>query len=176
MTYIMKAFFFFIKAVPLAVFVCIIRYSVMEVRKSNRKIEPVVLLREFLFISYIITILEITGVIGMQFRIEWFVNSLSTFGLYIPNGFGELKMMLLNMVLFIPFGIFLPVIFRKLAWNYKKILFIGSGTSGIIEFLQMFGGRMAEVNDIIMNTIGMLVGFGIFQIYNVWYLGKTQKS
>lgn len=176
MTYIMKAFFFFMKAVPLAAFICLVRYGLMQVRKSNGKIEFAVLRREFLFVSYIITVLEITGVIGMQFRIEWFANSFGAFGLYIPNSLGELKMMLLNVILFIPFGIFLPVVFRKVTWNYKKIFFIGCGTSGIIELLQMFGGRMAEVNDVIMNTIGVLVGFGFFQICSICFrkniLGK----
>lgn len=69
-----------------------------------------------------------------------------------------------NIVVFIPFG-FLGLIFEKL----KKAKFLFSvfilGIS-FIEFLQFITNRgYAEIDDVILNTIGVAIGFGVYRFF-----------
>ena len=66
----------------------------------------------------------------------------------------------LNVLLFIPLGMMLPLLwadFRTL-WNP---LLAGFGISFFIETLQLFSLRATDINDLITNTAGTLVGYCI---------------
>lgn len=76
--------------------------------------------------------------------------------------FSDYASSLLNVLLFLPLGFFLPVLwehFKKLHWT----LLFGFCTSLLIEVLQIFTFRATDVNDLITNTFGTLVG---------WCLGR----
>lgn len=65
---------------------------------------------------------------------------------------------LLNVLLFVPFGFFLPVLWKK----YQKLhRTIGAGflMSLSIEILQIFTYRATDINDLITNTTGTVLGF-----------------
>lgn len=68
---------------------------------------------------------------------------------------------ILNLVLFIPFVFFLPIVFKELKNRWVYGLLIGIGFSMIIEFLQSFTGRYVQLDDIIMNTLGTFCGYEI---------------
>ncbi len=64
----------------------------------------------------------------------------------------------LNVVLFIPLGFFLPVLwrhFKKLCWT----LLFGVCTSLLIEVLQIFTLRATDINDLMTNSVGTLMGW-----------------
>lgn len=69
-----------------------------------------------------------------------------------------------NIVVFIPFG-FLGIVFEKL--KNAKFLFpvfiLGIST---LEFLQFITKRgYAEIDDVILNTMGVAIGFGVYRFY-----------
>jgi glycopeptide antibiotics resistance protein len=69
-----------------------------------------------------------------------------------------------NIGVFIPFGLLLPAIYPLLK---KFIPFVTVFIVGItcIEFLQMISKRGSfDVDDIILNTIGAIIGFCIYRI------------
>ena len=71
---------------------------------------------------------------------------------------------ILNILLFIPFG-FLPIfIFKNIHKHWWNGIILGGIFSISIEFLQTFIGRFAQLDDVIMNTLGTLIGFllGLF--------------
>ena len=74
--------------------------------------------------------------------------------------FHDLSAAFLNIVLFLPLGFLCSVI-----WNrFRKIndtLMLGFWFSLSIEILQMFTFRASDVNDLITNTLGNLIGWGI---------------
>jgi glycopeptide antibiotics resistance protein len=81
----------------------------------------------------------------------------------------DIQTSLLNILLFIPFGFGLPFITN---FRMKKIVLIGMGTSISIESLQMMTGliaettfRIADINDIIFNTVGVAIGYTLFLIF-----------
>lgn len=61
-----------------------------------------------------------------------------------------------NIIFFIPFGLFCP--FK----NWKTVLFTAIVFSALIEVVQYIGGfGLAELDDVICNTLGALLGFGL---------------
>lgn len=76
--------------------------------------------------------------------------------------------MFLNFVLFIPYGLLLPLVFRSCRRNWKKVVSIWGLTSLIIEVLQLFGGRYAEIDDFLTNIFGAFSGYMIYTCINEW--------
>ena len=69
----------------------------------------------------------------------------------------------LNIILFLPFGFFLPLWYRK--YNRAiQVVFAGFLLSLSIEVLQMFGMGTTDINDLITNTIGAFLGYGIYTV------------
>jgi glycopeptide antibiotics resistance protein len=75
----------------------------------------------------------------------------------------DFKNAILNVVLFIPLGIMLPFIwenFRKL----RNTLIFGFGLTIIIECFQIFTYRTTDINDIITNIMGTIIGWLIVDV------------
>ena len=67
-----------------------------------------------------------------------------------------------NSVLFLPYGIVFPIVFRALN-SPQKVIAAGVGTSLCIEILQLpFYDRVSDIDDLILNTLGYLIGYGIY--------------
>jgi len=97
----------------------------------------------------------------------------------------DLKTSLLNILLLIPFGFGLPFISN---YRMKKIVIIGALFSIVIEFMQLITGyvakitfRIADINDVIFNTIGVAIGYILFvgfvriyrHIYHNWEISAN---
>lgn len=80
-----------------------------------------------------------------------------------------------NVVLFIPSGIILPVVYRSLD-GFWKVLGVGSGISLCIELLQLpFSVRGSDVDDLILNTAGVAIGYGIYALVRALRRGAVQN-
>ena len=67
-----------------------------------------------------------------------------------------------NSFLFLPVGIVFPIVYRKLNTHWKVIA-AGVGTSLSIEILQLlFFDRVTDIDDLILNSAGYLLGYGIY--------------
>jgi len=78
----------------------------------------------------------------------------------------DLETSLLNILLLIPFGFGLPFITN---FRMQKIVVVGALFSIVIEFLQLITGymakitfRIADINDVIFNTVGVAIGYILF--------------
>ena len=64
--------------------------------------------------------------------------------------------------MFIPTGIVLPIVYRRLNSLWKAAA-AGAFISLSTEILQLpFPSRASDVDDLILNTLGVVVGYGIF--------------
>ena len=70
-----------------------------------------------------------------------------------------------NILLFIPFGFFVPAVYKSKR-NIWKTMFIVFLTTFGIEFLQYFMGRLADIDDVITNFLGGLIGYILFLAFN----------
>lgn len=66
----------------------------------------------------------------------------------------------LNILLFVPFGFFLPILWDKFR-NIKNIALMGFIVTSLIEILQIFTFRTSDINDIITNTVGTIIRYFI---------------
>ena len=78
----------------------------------------------------------------------------------------DLKTSFLNILLLVPFGFGLPFMTD---FRMKKIVVMGALFSIAIEFLQLVTGfiakitfRIADINDVVFNTIGVAIGYILF--------------
>ena len=84
-----------------------------------------------------------------------------------------------NVTMFIPVGIVWPIVFKDLDKPWKVIA-AGVGFSLIIEILQLpFFDRLSDIDDLILNSAGYLIGYGIVLLVRACRKRKqsfTQKS
>lgn len=67
-----------------------------------------------------------------------------------------------NVAMFIPTGVILPVLYRRVN-RYWKDVFAGAVLSLCIELLQLpFASRATDIDDLILNTLGAALGGLIF--------------
>lgn len=77
-------------------------------------------------------------------------------GEYTLDSWGK-AMIVGNFLMFIPMGIMLPLVFKNI--NKKNIFFIAILITLSIEILQPIVGRSFDIDDIIMNFIGSIIGY-----------------
>ncbi|PMC33769.1 VanZ family protein [Bacillus sp. UMB0899] len=83
---------------------------------------------------------------------------------YIPILTIDLKTFLLNIIMMVPFGMYLPLLNQKVH-SIKKAAFHGLLISLSFEIIQIVlkaalgNGRSTDINDLIANTLGAAVGF-----------------
>ena len=67
-----------------------------------------------------------------------------------------------NTAMFIPSGIILPLIYKNLN-SFWKVVATGTMISLCIEIIQLpFSVRASDVDDLILNTLGVAIGYGIY--------------
>lgn len=82
---------------------------------------------------------------------------------------------ILNMIMVMPFGFLLPLIWQN--WRgFGKVVLAGFGFSLLIEVLQLFNTRLSDVDDLIMNSLGAAAGYLVWILYNRLFGGKGDKT
>ncbi|SEP94288.1 VanZ like family protein [Virgibacillus subterraneus] len=152
-----------------------IRFIIL--RKTDRKI---VLYQEFIYslwIIYMESLLYLTVFPSTDAtRSDWVGINLIPFNTienYLFLFFqGEISVasvnLLGNTVVFVPMGILLVLVNSKI--SFKKMFLIGIGTSLTIEVTQLVLSllnvlsRSFDVDDLILNTTGVIIGFALMKI------------
>lgn len=107
-----------------------------------------------LFSLYLAAVFALVGIPNITYiRVEMNLNLIPFWGMA-----EDFHNSILNILLFIPLGIFLPVLNEQFRRKQNAIAF-GFGMSLLIELLQIFTFRATDVNDLITNVSGTLVGF-----------------
>ncbi|WP_165868528.1 VanZ family protein [Natranaerovirga hydrolytica] len=84
--------------------------------------------------------------------------------LMYPNGYSQLSNMFVSIILFIPFGFFIPIIVNK-GKNIKNNLLFAFAFSFCIEWTQyMFSRGIFDIDDIILNLTGSIIGLGVYKL------------
>ena len=69
-----------------------------------------------------------------------------------------------NSTMFIPTGIMTPLLYRHLN-SFGKVTLTGFSISLVIEIIQLpFAVRCSDVDDLILNTLGCIAGYGILSL------------
>lgn len=106
------------------------------------------------FSFYFIAVLSLVGFPNITYlKLDFSINVVPFFDMI-----SDFKNACLNILLFIPLGVFLPVLWDKYR-NIKTTLIVGLFVTCIIEVMQIFTLRTTDINDIITNTVGTLFGY-----------------
>lgn len=159
--YLQGAIIDFHSVIPIALIIFCVFTVVKFLVKRKYEFKPLSVLCEFAWILTVLTILKITGIIGDYFGTTSFCDGIVNFSFSLFKESLSIAT-LLNIVLFIPFGFLSAIIFKKLRNKWIYGILIGFIFSVIIEFLQTFNGRYGSLQDVIMNTIGTFIGYGIW--------------
>lgn len=190
-TYVINMLGYMIFALPIYV---VVRMIIVKRRKR-----PINKLREVLlalFILYLVGLasqtiipkwtMGVDGSTGKFFFDVYMMNRLSSVNLVpfrtIMNYFQanayvsgwrsvSLVNLLGNMFVFSPIGFFIPLLWRKLD-SLKAIFIIGFSVTCFIEGTQYFIGRSTDIDDIILNTIGVVIGYGVYIIWKFFVADK----
>ena len=135
---------------------------------KNRK--HLTLYKELLMLSFIIYILCLFQVVTFQDDVTWSSNNFVPFREIFRYNFGSrlfLKNVLGNVILFLPFGLFVSYYLDIKKPYLTFILTLIASVS--IEVVQMVIGRVFDIDDIILNVIGGTIGFYIYSlIRRIW--------
>jgi glycopeptide antibiotics resistance protein len=90
-----------------------------------------------------------------------------------------------NILLFMPFGFLIPLI--KMNLTFRKALIIGIIGSASVEIIQLildilinYNYRISDIDDVILNLLGFVIGYSIFKMSNPilelpTYFNKSNK-
>ena len=130
----------------LLVYICLIvvvRFTFFPFSKVGGKVQPLIF----------------DAANWFPFRINWvpFVNLMD-----YPEKREAWINIIGNTAMFIPLGIVWPSVFRELDTHWKAVA-AGVGVSLFIELVQLpFYVRVSDVDDLILNSLGYLAGYGIY--------------
>lgn len=147
--------------VVLILFLCLGILLILMIKKvkNKRSAIGVLLLIEYLFVLYGSTIIYRIYRVkqGHNFNPFWSYQS-------IVNGNNALLVEnIMNILLFVPLGLFLGMTFRLIKW--WQVLLSGLFVSVSIEVLQFVLKRgFSEFDDVVHNVLGCMIGFCILKL------------
>lgn len=162
------------------IIVCIM--LMMYTKRKNKRVISLYNTGIILFSLSIIVIFSLTGISPMSgFHLDIRINEIS----FIPfKGIIEMSQngitiysfinIVGNIIMFMPVGFLLPLICTKVD-SCKKVVIIGFCTSLLIESTQLFLTRGTDIDDLILNTSGAVLGYLVFPIFKKAFSGFTEK-
>lgn len=100
----------------------------------------------------------------------------------VPLSFSQIsiKPSILNVLLTMPFGFGVSFIIKV---DNKKVIWLGFLLGLLLESLQLIGAllsgftfRYVDINDVIFNFVGVVLGYGIFKILMIYLKLYTRES
>lgn len=146
------------------ILVVIVIFSLIRIFMIIYKKEPFIIYKEILSIFFVIYVLMLYHIVSAQdsslgggnytpfkemFRFELFSDGFNR------NTLG-------NIILFMPLGFYICHYIRYI--KFIPVVLIGLITSFIIECMQKYIGRTFDIDDIILNAVGALVGLFIYLV------------
>lgn len=141
------------------------------INKTHKGIRWLCLLLFILYILYLSYLLFLSPGFGRTASVirEYNLIPFKTINNYIKyRAYVNTKTLVINIignvVAFMPMGFFIPILFRKKR-NLGEVLFFSSLISLVVEFMQYrFVVGSFDVDDIILNTLGGMLGYILFLI------------
>lgn len=159
------------------VFLPCIVYQAIQYRKWDHqgKLSKTNLAWRFVFILYLCLVMRAVGMssiwdIGKDGPvIQWDTINLIPF-----QSIGE-RTQILNIILFMPLGFLMPLIWQKSRAFWGTVL-AGFLFSLSIEIGQLFNHRTTDIDDLFMNVLGTVVGFGVWFLFDKIFKTKPREA
>lgn len=140
-------------------------YVLIQTKGFHRRTNFIHMIWVFIFLYYVYLVLETTGIgtiweIGLYpgMKLQEEIN-------LIPFRDGISLSMILNVVMFMPLGFLLPLLWKEYQ-SLVRTAIIGFCFSCGIEFCQLFNRRVSDGDDLLMNTLGAILGWLIWIVFS----------
>ena len=140
-------------------------YVLIQTKGFHRRTNFIHMIWVFIFLYYVYLVLETTGIgtiweIGLYpgMKLQEEIN-------LIPFRDGISLSMILNVVMFMPLGFLLPLLWKEYQ-SLVRTAIIGFCFSCGIELCQLFNRRVSDVDDLLMNTLGAILGWLIWIVFS----------
>lgn len=81
----------------------------------------------------------------------------------------------MNIIMLMPLGFLLPYIWKNFR-NPLKVAFTGFLFSVFIEFTQLPTNRLSDIDDLIMNTVGAVLGYVVWKMIGKYFFNKKEEQ
>lgn len=142
--------------------IILVSFRICYLIKSKQKL---VLYKELSMLIFGIYILCLFQVVTFQDDVSWATNNFIPFKEIMRYNITSrlfFKNVLGNMIMFLPFGFFVSYYLKSEKLTIPLFLILIASIS--IEVVQLLIGRVFDVDDIILNILGGLLGYGIYYI------------
>ena len=160
---------YFLQSLPIALIISAI-YGVIRFRKDkgtpvSRKVFSCMFVCYLTGLVCLVIGLDLMGIFYYNLfypmdsgrEIGWFSGAIDLVPDFLHHISGEVVG---NFLMFLPFGVLCPLSQKKPTW--KKSVVAGILTVVAIEVLQPIFGRGFDINDIILNSLGIIISTSIF--------------
>ncbi len=164
-----------IYAILCIVLPCVV-YQLITIRQKDDKEKLLShLILVYIFLIYIHLVFSVTG-----FGSVWDIGQYNTvirleeinLGLFQSEG---IMVYALNILMLVPLGFLLPLIWEEYRTPVKVFL-TGFSLSLTIELSQLFNRRNTDVNDLLMNTLGAILGYLIWLLFKNTFKRTNNKT
>ena len=147
------------------IIICILTLSSIRITYLIKNKREFVLYKEIFYLLFLIYILCLFQVVTVEDTSSLGSNNLMPFKEILRYKLGTrlfFKNVIGNIVLFIPYGLFVSA-YTKLdrALHALCLVFFASTA---IEVTQLLIGRVFDIDDIILNVLGGFIGYGIYSV------------
>ena len=147
-------------------------------KKEERKLSVKYVFGVFVFLFYLMHVYQVTGLTGFFWGPigggGYFIRTERIF--LVPfSSSTDIVPYLYNILMMIPLGIFLPMLWQTFR-SVKKVALIGLFFSLTIEIGQLFTIRSTTTDDLMMNTLGAVMGYGIYKIGKKHFFNKSDAD
>lgn len=120
----------------------------------------------FILSFYVAGVFSVTGTGTIYDIRQYGLREMATQWNLVPFSASEFDVVsyLLNIVLFVPLGFLLPLIWER-ENNPWKILLAGVSFSLLIELSQLLNLRSTDIDDLLLNTLGAMIGFALMRLF-----------
>lgn len=155
---------------PIIIACTLVLYTIINFGMKNRRLEKPVFYTiglEFLLVGWFVAFIYITQVLPFGNQLGGRINLQPLRPVYLALKYGAVNggmaiQFLLNILMFLPLGFLIPIIFKRHQTNHLEILSISFILSSMTEITQYLTGRSVDIDDLIANSVGGMLGFALF--------------
>lgn len=126
--------------------------------------------RKIMKVLFVVYLAAVTWIILFKFQMPWEIwntgrgiNLIPFHDSLVINGRVDLSEIIMNAVIFVPFGIYLSGLFDS--WGFWKKFFVFTGVSLLYEVLQfIFAIGRTDITDLIENSLGGIIGVLLYAL------------
>lgn len=153
-------------AIVLYIYFCTIIFCIVFqtgfLLKAQKKLSIKHFLWVYVFLFYLALVYMVTGVgnIWVIGKYETLIR-ISEINI-LPFASEGITTYILNIILFMPLGFLLPTIWPQFR-TIKNVAYTGLFFSLAIELSQLLNHRITDIDDLLMNTLGAIIGYLIYR-------------